>query len=523
MEVIRVEEYGHWPLPAGARPTTPPIALRDLRDDIKPLEITQPEGPSFEVEGYQVRWQKWSFVIGFNAREGLTLHHLRYNDDGRDRSVLYRASLTEMVVPYGDPGPTQRRKNAFDVGEYGMGMCANSLELGCDCLGLIRYFDAHLCDSRGEPLTIKNAVCMHEEDYGILWKHTDRRLPDSPAGAPLAAAGRLVDLDGRELRVRLLLVPLPGRHHPVRGQADRHPLAGRVSAGRDAAYGVLVAPQLYAPNHQHFFNVRLDFDLDGTANTVSQVDVVPDPIDEHNPFENAFQAQGHAAHDRESRRAGTSAWRRPGPGRSSIPNVQNARRRAGRLQAPARRQLVPAGLAERLVAQAGRVRQPSRLGHAVSAPTNSTARATTPTRAAAATACRAGPSRTARSRTPTSSLWYTFGHTHIPAPGGLPGDADGLHRLHPQAQRLLHRQPGQRRAAVAEEVGRELLPLTWAELPGWTASTLWRRPWSTSPSIYSTGTTGPLTPAELPAWRWRPRATSCAPPPSPRRATTPVG
>src|ERR1041384_6303383 len=81
-----------------------------------------------------------------------------------------------MVVPYGDPCETQRRKNAFDVGEYGMGMCANSLELGCDCLGLIRYFDAHLTTSRGEPLTIKNAVCMHEEDYGILSKHTDRRL-----------------------------------------------------------------------------------------------------------------------------------------------------------------------------------------------------------------------------------------------------------------------------------------------------------------------------------------------------------
>ena len=139
-----------------------------------------------------------------------------------------------MVVPYGDPGPTQRRKNAFDVGEYGMGMCANSLELGCDCLGLIRYFDAHLCDSRGEPLTIKNAVCMHEEDYGILWKHTDRRLPDSPEVAPLAPAGRLVDLDGRELRIRLLLVSLPGRHDPVRGEADGHPLAGCLSARRDA-------------------------------------------------------------------------------------------------------------------------------------------------------------------------------------------------------------------------------------------------------------------------------------------------
>ena len=61
MQVIRVEEYGHWPLPPGecnyAADRVP-----NQRSDIKPLEITQPDGPSFEVEGYQVRWQNWSFV-----------------------------------------------------------------------------------------------------------------------------------------------------------------------------------------------------------------------------------------------------------------------------------------------------------------------------------------------------------------------------------------------------------------------------------------------------------------------------
>ncbi len=134
MEVIRIEDYGQWPVPPGEANYAADRIDR-FRSDIKPLEIAQPEGPSFDVDGYQVSWQKWKFVIGFNAREGLTLHHLRYDDNDRERSILYRASLTEMVVPYGDPGPTQRRKNAFDVGEYGMGMCANSLVLGCDCLG----------------------------------------------------------------------------------------------------------------------------------------------------------------------------------------------------------------------------------------------------------------------------------------------------------------------------------------------------------------------------------------------------
>jgi primary-amine oxidase len=179
MQVIRVVEYGKWPLPPQPRNySVEKIATH--RIDIRPLAITQPEGPSFTLEGNHIGWKNWDFVIGFNAREGLTIHHVRYQDKGRKRPIRYRGSLTEMVVPYGDPRPTQMRKNAFDVGEYGMGMCANSLQLGCDCLGYIQYLDGHLCDRRGRELAIPNAICIHEEDFGILWKDTDRRLPHAP-------------------------------------------------------------------------------------------------------------------------------------------------------------------------------------------------------------------------------------------------------------------------------------------------------------------------------------------------------
>jgi primary-amine oxidase len=289
MKVIRVEEYGHWPLPLG-QCNYAADRVTNFRQDIKPLEIAQPEGPSFSVEGYQVRWQKWSFVIGFSAREGLTLHHLRYQDQGKDRSVLYRASLSEMVVPYGDPAPQQARKNAFDAGEYGLGMCANSLELGCDCLGLIKYFDGHLCTSRGEPLTIKNAVCMHEEDYGILWKHTDRRLntPEVRRSRRLVISS-IATVENYEYGFFWYLYQDGNIQFEVK-------LTGVLSLGavkpdEKTPYGNLVAPQLYAPNHQHFFNVRLDLDLDGTANSVYQVDVLPDEPGPQNPFENAFRAR----------------------------------------------------------------------------------------------------------------------------------------------------------------------------------------------------------------------------------------
>ena len=285
MRVIRVEEFGHWPLP----PLPGNYAANRVpnqRTDIKPLEIAQPDGASFTVEGNAVKWQNWDFVIGFNAREGLTLHHLRYDD----RSILYRASLTEMVVPYADPSPTQFRKNAFDVGEYGMGMCANSLELGCDCVGLIRYFDAHLCDSRGRPLTIKNAICMHEEDFGILWKHTDRRLnvPEVRRSRRLVISS-VSTVENYESGFFWYLYQDGNIQFEIKLTGILS--LGALKQGETSPYGNLIAPQLYAPHHQHFFNVRLDFDLDGTANSVYQVDVAPDEAGPANPHDNAFIAK----------------------------------------------------------------------------------------------------------------------------------------------------------------------------------------------------------------------------------------
>jgi primary-amine oxidase len=293
MKVIRVEEYAPVPLPPGSANYAAP-RVPAQRTDIKPLAITQPDGPGFVLEGNAISWQKWSLVIGFNAREGLTLHHIRYRDQGRDRSILYRASLTEMVVPYADPNPTQVRKNAFDVGEYGMGMCANSLRLGCDCVGHIEYRDAHLCDSRGKPLTIENAVCIHEEDYGILWKHTDRRLPDAPE---VRRSRRLVissvsTVENYEYGFFWYFYQDGNIGFEIKLTGILS--LGAVAAGETPPFGNLVAPQVYAPNHQHFFNVRLDFDLDGTANTVQQFDVVADSVDASNPYENAFRAKATA-------------------------------------------------------------------------------------------------------------------------------------------------------------------------------------------------------------------------------------
>ncbi len=120
LEVIRIDDRGAVAVPMGEY-NYDAASASHLRGDLKPINITQPQGVSFTLDGHHLRWHEWSVRLGFNARESLTLHDLRY----ADRPVLYRASLSEMVVPYGSPDNAHYRKNVFDIGEYGLGKLVN--------------------------------------------------------------------------------------------------------------------------------------------------------------------------------------------------------------------------------------------------------------------------------------------------------------------------------------------------------------------------------------------------------------
>ncbi|MEA2778873.1 MAG: primary-amine oxidase [Rhodospirillaceae bacterium] len=283
-KLLRIDDWGVVPLP----PEASTIGGRPLRTGLKPLEIVQPEGPSFSVEGRLVRWQNWRFRVGFAVRDGLVLYDIAYEDGDRVRPIMYRASLAEMVVPYGDPTGSHHRKNAFDTGEYGIGQLLDSLALGCDCLGHIHYFDAWAHDWHGQPRRIANAICLHEEDYGILWKFTD------------GARGQTAVRRSR----RLVISTLATIGNYVYGfywyfyqdgtigveiKATGIPLATARAPGEPAAYGQLVAPQVDALIHQHIFCFRFDMAIDGDRNAVTEVNFAPLPMDDANPHGNAIR------------------------------------------------------------------------------------------------------------------------------------------------------------------------------------------------------------------------------------------
>lgn len=241
-----------------------------LRTDVRPVEITQPEGVSFMLDGHALRWQQWSLRLGFNHREGLVLHTLAFDE----RPVAHRLSLAEMVVPYRDPTPDHARRTAYDIGEWGLGYMTQSLELGCDCLGEIRYLDATLHDTTGEPYTIANAVCIHEEDDGVLWKHVDHQH-----GAEVRRSRRLVisihvTVANYEYLVYWRLYQDGSIECHVRATGIM--VVGHLPEGEPARHGTMVDTRTYAPYHQHFLIARLDLDVDGAdGNTVHTVESAP--------------------------------------------------------------------------------------------------------------------------------------------------------------------------------------------------------------------------------------------------------
>jgi primary-amine oxidase len=315
-QVVRVEDYGVVPLPTQAGNWTRAY-VKERSTDLRPLDVSQPKGASFAVCGHEVNWQKWSFRVGFNPREGLVLYSVGF--DGRP--VLYRASIAEMMVPYADPKASSYHKNVFDLGEYGVGAMANSLALGCDCLGTIHYFDGHMCDSRGRVVTIKNAICLHEEDFGMLWKHTDWRTNDSEVRrARRLAASMIATVGNYDYGFYWYFYQDGTIQMEVKLTGIMNSTA--LAPGETPRYGTKVAPRVLAPYHQHYFNARLDFAVDGEDNTVYEVNTQSAPGGAENPYNSAYLTDvtpllKESAAQRVSNPASSRFWRVANPSRKN--------------------------------------------------------------------------------------------------------------------------------------------------------------------------------------------------------------
>ena len=297
-KVFKFTDTGVVPRPKSA--TAPSREDDHPREALKRLQVIQPDGTSFRVQNNEVNWQNWRFRFAMNSREGLVLYTVGYEDRGKLRSILYRGSLSEMVVPYADPSEAWYFRNAFDEGEDSMGRYANSLEPEVDAPSNATFFDAALADETGVPLVVPRAVALYEKDGGLLWKHFDRdnnhnnsRRSRELVLSWIATVGNydygfnwIFHQDGT-LEMRVLLTGIMETKGVDLASESHNPAP-------DMAYGHLVDRNLLAVHHQHFFNFRLDMDVDGTNNSVVEMNTVAESANPGNRYKSAFVMKGTA-------------------------------------------------------------------------------------------------------------------------------------------------------------------------------------------------------------------------------------
>lgn len=280
-EVIRVDDRPGPAVPM-AEVNYDSKFITDTQPPMKPLHVVQPEGVNFALDGHRLSWDRWALSIGFNAREGLTLHDIRF--DGRP--LVNRASLVEMVVPYGSPDRGHYRKNVFDIGEYGLGKLTNSLKLGCDCLGVIQYLDVHMNTMTGDIFSIEKAICIHEEDDGILWKHWDFRTERTQIRRGRKLVVSCIATVGNYEYAQYWYFDQAGEIEFEMKATGIINTVG-IEPGKPSKYETEVSPGVAGQIHQHIFCARLDMAVDGEKNTVMECNTQAAPADQ-NPYGNAF-------------------------------------------------------------------------------------------------------------------------------------------------------------------------------------------------------------------------------------------
>jgi len=283
-EILEVVDTGEVPVPKSPVNYRPGLESPSPHStaEFKPLTIMQPDGVSFTLENRLLKWYRWQMHIGFTYREGIAIGDIRFDN----RPVLYDARIAEMAVPYGVPHEPHNRKCVFDIGEAGFGCNANELQLGCDCKGAIEYLDAWVHTPSGKARLIKNAICIHEEDCGMLWKHSDHRGPPEVRRARRLVVSSIHTVGNYEYGCFWYFMMDGAIQFEMKATGIINTTGKTHNAEK---WGVEVSSGVWGFIHQHLFTAKLDMAVDGESNTVVECDTLRDPLGStENPHGNAF-------------------------------------------------------------------------------------------------------------------------------------------------------------------------------------------------------------------------------------------
>lgn len=248
-----------------------PEEIGPTRAGVNPVEMVQPKGASYTLDGHEVSWQNWKFHFRMDARRGLVISQVRYLDGDRERAVMYQGSLSELFVPYMDAADPWNYQGYFDLGTYPsvFGGIASSLEPGVECPLYAKYFDSYVVTDKGAPRERQRTSCLFERGTGdVAWRHTRAGGSVNEARPRTDLVLRMYMNAGNYDYLFDWVFQQDGAITVNVGATGMDQVKPATGTAKDNDYGRLIAEKLVGVNHSHFFSFRLDMDVDGAQNAL---------------------------------------------------------------------------------------------------------------------------------------------------------------------------------------------------------------------------------------------------------------
>jgi primary-amine oxidase len=267
-------------------------AVRGAQTPAKPV-VPPRSAKDFKLAGNILSWRNWQFRFGFNPREGLVLYQIAFNDGGRARPIVYRAAVADVLTAYADASENWSWMELLDEGVFGLGVMSIDVKAGREVPANAALLSPVMADASKQRFssTFKNRIYVYERDAGGLMHYRQGNLSFHARATELvigfmASLGNYVygfnwvfKQDGAfvfeaELAGEIATTFVAAKECGVckalaqgPGSADE---TRTYSSNGEERHGALVHPNLVGIHHQHWFNLRLDFDVDGPANAVME-------------------------------------------------------------------------------------------------------------------------------------------------------------------------------------------------------------------------------------------------------------
>ncbi|XP_071722645.1 amine oxidase [copper-containing] alpha 3, peroxisomal-like [Rutidosis leptorrhynchoides] len=254
-------------------------AKQSPKAHLNKISVVQPDGPSFTIEGHQIRWGKWDFHLSFDMRAGpvISLASIYDVKTQENRQVLYKGHLSELLVSYMDISEEWYDRTFFDAGDFGFGLCAVSLKPLTDCPPNAVFIDAYIAGSDGTPIQMPNVFCVFERYAGnIMWRHTGNIIPNQTVNIEsrpeVSLVVRMVSTIGNydyisdwEFKQGGSIIPTVGLTGVLEIKAAEYTHMDQI---HEEVYGTLLAKNTIGVNHDHFLTYYIDLDVDGDRNSL---------------------------------------------------------------------------------------------------------------------------------------------------------------------------------------------------------------------------------------------------------------